>query len=79
MSLYYCEDCSRVFKASEKCPYCQGEGVTLKKNAPVNVIGTKIKGRIFKQNSDKITLIVRSEDNSKVMKEYLINNLRKIL
>lgn len=79
MNLYYCSECSRVFKGDYNCPHCNGEGVTLKKNSPVNVIGTKVKGRIFNCDDEKVSLIVRTEDNSRVIKEYLVNNLRKIL
>lgn len=78
MELFYCEKCTRVFSEGA-CPYCEGKGVTLKKDAPVNVIGTKLKGRIFGSKEGKVFVIVRTEDNSKLMKEYLPNNLRKII
>lgn len=78
--LYYCSSCSRVFVEKENCPYCnEGNAIELKKNAPVNVIGTKLKGRIFKGLNEKALVVIKAEDKSKVMKEYPIKNLRKIL
>lgn len=78
--LYYCSSCSRIFKSEECCPYCNdGMAIELKKDAPVNVIGTKVKGRVFKGNDEKVLLIVKTEDKLKVMKEYKFNDLRKIL
>lgn len=80
MKLSYCENCNRVFGTEEVCPYCNGAGHALKKDAPVNVIGTKIKGRVLRStNNDSVAIIIRTEDNSKVLKEYSPQNLRKII
>lgn len=80
MKLAYCENCNRVFSTEEVCPYCGGCGQTLKKDAPVNVIGTKTKGRVLRSTAnDNVAIIIKAEDNSKVLKEYSPQSLRKIL
>ncbi|MGL5150569.1 MAG: hypothetical protein ACRC7N_08385 [Clostridium sp.] len=79
MNLLYCGDCARVYSEGNNCPYCQGEGYTLKKSAPVNIIGTKLKGKIINSKNDKVFVVIRTEDNSKVMKEYSPSSLRKIV
>ncbi|MGL5616853.1 MAG: hypothetical protein ACRDD2_11590 [Sarcina sp.] len=78
--LNYCSKCSRVFKENDNCPYCsEGHGVILKKNAPVNVIGTKVKGNLFKVSDEKVFLLVKTENKEKILKEYSIDKIRKIL
>ncbi|MGL4773456.1 MAG: hypothetical protein ACRC2K_07830 [Clostridium sp.] len=79
MNLLYCESCTRVFSEDGDCPYCQGSGIAMKKNSPVNIIGTKLKGKVFNAKNGKVFVIIRAEDNSKIMKEYSPNNLRKIV
>lgn len=78
--LNYCANCSRVFDAKEDfCPHCENIHFSeLKKNAPVNVIGTKVKGRIFKILGEIALLIVITENKEKLLKEYPIKELRKI-
>jgi hypothetical protein len=78
--LYYCVDCRRVFKEVEKCEYCNGQNVKeLVKNSPVNVIGSKLKGKILKIEENKARLLMRDEKNDKYIKEYEAVQLRKVL
>lgn len=78
--LNYCTKCSRVFNTKKDfCPYCESIHFSkLKKNAPVNVIGTKVKGRVFKILGETALLIVITENKEKLLKEYPIKELRKI-
>ena len=47
--LFYCLDCKRVFKNEQECQYCNSTNIKdIKKNSPVNVLGTKQKGRVLK-------------------------------
>lgn len=78
--LYYCLDCQRVFQAKDNCQYCKSVNVKeLKKGTSVNVIGTKSKGQIFKVKDDVVSLILITEAKERVIKEYKVDNLRKIL
>ncbi|SHI47832.1 hypothetical protein SAMN02745163_00353 [Clostridium cavendishii DSM 21758] len=80
MNLYYCTECMRIIENEEKCTYCNSEVVKpLKKHSPVNVMGTKLKGRISRICKEKVTLVIRTESYEKVLKEYNFEKLRKIL
>lgn len=78
--LYYCNECKRVLKSNEKCEYCNGEDVKeLSYGAPVNIIGSKLKGKVLKIKDNMVRLVVRDEYNSKFIKEYECEKLRKVL
>lgn len=79
MNISYCKQCRRLFKEEGICPYCENSGKVMKKNSPVNVIGTKIKGNIFKIKEDSISVIITLEDKTKVIKDYSVEKLRKIV
>lgn len=80
MNLFYCLDCRRIFDFDDKCIYCNSENLKeLKKNSPVNVIGSKVKGRILRAEGDIVSLIIITENNEKVIKKYEISKLRKVL
>ena len=78
--LNYCLDCQRVFIVKEKCEYCNSSNVEeLKRGKSVNIIGSKNKGRYLKYKEGKVSLIIYTEDKQKLIKEYDINSIRKIL
>lgn len=78
--LYYCNKCKRVITNESCCDYCKAEEIKeLMLKTPVNVIGTKVKGKILKINNEKATLIIRDEGNNKFLKEYGADQLRKVL
>lgn len=78
--LYYCVDCKRVFKEETICEYCNGHNVKeLVKNSPVNVIDSKLKGKVLKVEENGIKLLMRDEKNDKYIKEYEAIQIRKIL
>ncbi|OPJ55398.1 hypothetical protein [Alkalithermobacter paradoxus] len=78
--LYYCMDCKRVFNNSSECTYCSCNNVKkLNQNAPVNVIGSKIKGRILKAKSDNVRLIYVDSHKNTIIKDFDVDKIRKIL
>lgn len=78
--LYYCSECKRVITNEGKCAYCDSSDVKeLMLKTPVNVIGTKTKGKVLKIKEGKVDLIIRDEANNKLLKEYNAEQLRKVL
>lgn len=77
--LYYCVDCKRVIK-EETCGYCKSEDVKeLVVGAPVNVIGSKLKGNVLKIKDDNVRLLIRDESNNRFIREYEADKVRKVL
>ena len=78
--LYYCCGCKRVITSEEVCNYCKGEQIKqLVTKTSVNVIGTKIKGRVINMKDGKISLIIKDEFNNELLKEYDAEQLKKVL
>ncbi|QEK13003.1 hypothetical protein FQB35_12105 [Crassaminicella thermophila] len=78
--LYYCTECRRIEKNDSKCGFCESQQIKpLNIGAPVNVIGTKQKGRVFKINDDAVKLIVVNEAKEKLIKDYKHDEIQKIL
>jgi len=78
--LNYCVDCKRIFNHASVCSYCNSENVKeLAQKAPVNVIGTKLKGRLFKVHSEKAQILIIDEKQSKSVKEFEASKLQKVL
>lgn len=78
--LYYCVDCRRVFR-EDMCPYCGSTNIKeLTVNAPVNILGTKLKGKVMKICKDEVKVIhVNAETKEKYIKGYSIEKLKKVL
>ncbi|QZY53910.1 hypothetical protein [Crassaminicella profunda] len=77
--LYYCTECRRVEKDSNKCGACNSERIKLLKvGAPVNVIGTKQKGKIFKIKEDGVDLLIINQAKEKTIKGYKHEEIQKI-
>lgn len=78
--LYYCNECKRIISSSESCSYCNGTLIDeLAVGAPVNVIGTKLKGKILKIKDNTVRLLIRDENNGRFIREYSGEKLRKVL
>lgn len=78
--LWYCLQCRRVFKSEGECPYCKSIFTKeLSKNSPVNVLGSKTKGKVLKIEDGRAKLLIISENKEKFIKEYEADKLRKIL
>ena len=79
-SLNYCLQCRRVFESNERCEFCSSDKIKpLKKGTSVNVIGSKIKGSVFNWKDDLVNLIIITESKERIIKEYKVNTLKKIL
>jgi hypothetical protein len=78
--LYYCGECKRVVTSSESCSYCSSSLINeLSVGASVNIIGTKIKGKVLKVSGNTARLLIRDEGNNKLIKEYGGDKLRKVI
>ncbi|MEN8078095.1 hypothetical protein ABFP60_14105 [Clostridioides difficile] len=78
--LNYCLDCQRVFTSENVCEYCDSKNVKeLKRGKAVNIIGSKNKASYLRYKEGKVSVIVYTEDKQKIIKEYDIKNIRKIL
>lgn len=77
---YYCLQCKRIFLEDDKCKYCNCAAIKpLKINSPVNVIGSKVKGKVSKINKENLTLIIYNAANEKCLKDYTVDKIRKII
>jgi len=78
--LNYCLDCKRIFTLDEKCEYCSSVNIKeLAKNAPVSVIGGKLKGKFLNCKQGKAQVLFREQDNTKSIREYEPSKIRKVL
>lgn len=78
--LYYCGDCKRVVTSSESCSYCSSSLINeLSVGASVNIIGTKMKGKVLKVKDNIVRILIRDEGNNKLIKEYGGDKLRKVI
>ena len=79
-NLNYCVECRRISYFNETCSYCQSNHIkAIDKNAPVNVIGTKTKGRVFNAKDGMVGIICTGVGNTKSIKQFEAESLRKIL
>lgn len=77
---FYCKDCLNIVSNPQKCEKCEMDNLKeLKVGAPVNVIGTKTKGKVFQMKKDIIKLIIITESKERVIKEYKPEQLKKLL
>lgn len=77
---YYCLSCKRILDKQEICTYCGGkEFKELTYCVPVNVIGTKLKGKVLKVQEGEVKVLFTNESGEKYMKEYGFDKLKKIL
>jgi len=76
----YCEDCKRIFPVKSNCPFCESTKVSeLYLKAPVNILGTKVKGRVFKLAPDVIKVLIVDEGQNKSIRDFDASKLKKIL
>lgn len=80
INLNYCVDCRRIASFNGECSYCHSTSVKdLVKNAPVNVIGTKTKGRVMNVRNNMLELLCMDEGNNKAIRQFEAERLQKIL
>lgn len=79
-NLNYCVECRRISYFNEICSYCQSNDIKdINRKAPVNVIGTKIKGRVMNAKDGMVDILCTGEGNIKSIRQFEAENLRKIL
>ncbi|TCO72183.1 hypothetical protein [Marinisporobacter balticus] len=77
---YYCKDCRRIEKDDTKCGFCSSEKMKLLKvGDPVNIMGTKQKGKIFNIKEDEANLLIINGAKEKLIKRYKYEEIQKIL
>lgn len=70
----------RVIKEETNCSYCNSQDVKeLVVGAPVNVLGSKLKGKVLRINDGGARLLIRDETNNRFVKEYEAEHMKKIL
>ena len=78
--LNYCLDCQRVITIDDKCKYCNSKNVReLKRGKAVNIIGDKNKARFLRYKDGKVSVILYTEDKQKIIKDFEIEKIKKIL
>ena len=78
--MFYCGKCLRIISAEDLCKYCNSHEIyDLRVGTPVNVLGTKEKGKIFKMSGNKVKVIIKTESKEKIIREYDAERLRKII
>lgn len=78
--LMYCTECHRIFRSSDNCEYCHSHNIKeLKRGTSINVIGTKLKGKVYNYKSDLVSVIILTEDHQRVIRVYEAKKIRKIL
>ena len=76
----YCVDCKRIAQFNGECSYCQSLKVKdLNRKTPVNVIGTKIKGRVLHVKDQKLEILYIDENKNTHVEAYEAEKLQKVL
>ncbi len=79
-NLSYCVKCRRISYFRGTCSYCQSDSIKpINRKAPVNVIGTKIKGKVLNVKAGMVDILCVGEGNVKLIRQYEAEKLRKIL
>ena len=76
---YFCSTCKKIFNEGNPCN-CQEEGCVkeLKLGTPVNVTGTKLKGKVYRIKKDEVEVLITSSKNRSI-KAYRLEQIRKVL
>lgn len=78
--LMYCVDCHRVFSYADSCEYCNSRNVKeLKRGTSINILGTKLKGKVYNYKNNLVSVIILTEDHQRVIKVYEAKKIKKIL
>ncbi|MCX7922628.1 MAG: hypothetical protein N3B21_11565 [Clostridia bacterium] len=78
--LNYCLDCRRIFDSDEECIYCKSQSIkALVKKAPINIIGTKLKGRVLTISQGIVQVLFTGEKRVKTIKQFEASKLKKLL
>ncbi|MEF9959221.1 MAG: hypothetical protein RR448_04620 [Niameybacter sp.] len=77
--VYFCSECRRIFSEENTCDCEKTNGLQeVKLGTPVNVIGTKLKGKVYKIKSDLLEVVITSNKN-RYIKQCKLEEVRKII
>ncbi|MCX8130585.1 MAG: hypothetical protein N3I35_10865 [Clostridia bacterium] len=78
--LNYCLECKKIFISGTLCTYCTSNNIKeLSKRSPVNVIGTKIKGKFLRLRQGQAEIVLVDDNKKRSVKSYEISKIKKIL
>lgn len=79
-NLFYCYKCKRVIASGTQCDYCGDSEINqLLLGTSVNIMGTKEKGKVFRISEDIVKIIIIDAAKNKIIREYKVNQLKKII
>lgn len=79
-NLSYCVECKRISYFNETCSYCKSNNIKdINRKTPVNVIGTKTKGRVLNVKDGIVDILCIGQGKVKSIKQFEVEKLRKIL
>lgn len=77
---YYCSECKKIGKSKVECEGCKGKYLKdLKEGSPINLIGTKQKGRVFRMKENEIVILIKNEFNEESIREVSASEIQKII
>lgn len=78
--LFYCKDCLRVVREDGVCTHCKGQNLKeLVVGAPVNILGSKLKGKVLKIKDGVARILITDETKNKYIKEFDADKLKKVI
>lgn len=78
--LNYCLECRKIFISENLCTYCSSKSIKeLAKKSPVNISGTKTKGKYLGIKQGLAEVLLMDESKNKTVKCFEISKLKKIL
>ncbi|WP_053984432.1 hypothetical protein [Niameybacter massiliensis] len=76
--VYFCNVCRKVFHEENACT-CEANDIKqVKLGTPVNVIGTKLKGKVYRIKNDVLELVITSSKD-RYIKPCKLEDVRKII
>lgn len=77
--IYFCNHCRKIFIGDKDCA-CEGENCIheVKKGTPVNIIGTKTKGKVIRIKEGAVELLIKNRGN-KILRVCKVDEIRKIV
>ena len=76
--VYFCNVCRKVFYEDSFCTCGVKDMKELKLGTPVNVMGTKLKGKVYRIKNDHLELVITSS-KERYIKPYKLEEVRKII
>jgi hypothetical protein len=76
----YCLECRKIFISENLCTNCNSSNIKeLAMKSPVNIIGTKTKGRFLGVKQGQAEILFTDESKNQSVKCFDISKIKKIL